>query len=104
MAKESKKVKVRPLHDRVLIERIEEEEQKTSAGIIIPDTAKEKPQRGRVVAVGEGAFNDKGERTKLDVQPGDEVLFGKYAGNDIKIDGQEYLIVRENEILAIITK
>ncbi len=97
-----KSVKVKPLHDRVLVERLEEEEQKTAGGIIIPDTAKEKPQRGRVIAVGEGAFNDKGERNKLDVKVGDEVLFGRYSGNDIKIDGKEYLVVRENEILAII--
>lgn len=97
-------IKVRPLHDRVLIERLEEEEQKTSGGIIIPDTAKEKPQRGKVVAVGDGAYNDKGERTKLDVQVGDLVLFGKYSGNDIKIDNKEYLIVRESEVLAILAK
>jgi chaperonin GroES len=97
-------VKVKPLHDRVLIERLEEEVQKTAGGLYIPDTAKEKPQRGKVVAVGDGAFNDKGERLKLDVKAGDEVLFGKYSGNDIKIDGVEYLIVRENEILAIIQK
>ncbi len=97
-------VKVRPLHDRVLIERLEEEVQKTAGGLYIPDTAKEKPQRGKIVAVGDGAYNDKGERVKLDVKVGDDVLFGKYSGNDIKIDGTEYLIVRENEILAIITK
>ncbi len=97
-------VKVRPLHDRVLIERLEEEVQKTAGGLYIPDTAKEKPQRGKIIAVGEGAYNDKGDRVKLDVKVGDEVLFGKYSGNDIKIDGTEYLIVRENEILAIITK
>ncbi len=97
-------VKVKPLHDRVLIERLEEEVQKTAGGLFIPDTAKEKPMRGKIVAVGDGAYNDKGERTKLDVKVGDEVLFGKYSGNDIKLDGTEYLIVRENEILAIITK
>lgn len=97
-------IKVRPLHDRVLIERLEEEEQKSAGGIIIPDTAKEKPQRGKVVAVGDGAYNDKGERTKLDVQVGDLVLFGKYSGNDIKIDNKEYLIVRESEVLAILAK
>jgi len=95
-------MKLKPLHDRVVIERLEEEEQKSSGGIIIPDTAKEKPQRGKVVAIGDGAFNDKGERNKLDVKVGDEVLFGKYAGNDVKIDGKEYLIMRENEILAVI--
>ena len=95
-------VKVKPLHDRVLVERIEEDVQKTAGGLFIPDTAKEKPQRGKVIAVGEGAFNDKGERNKLDVKVGDEVLFGKYSGNDIKIDGVEYLILRESEILAIL--
>lgn len=95
-------MKLKPLHDRVVIERIDENEQKTAGGIIIPDTAKEKPQRGKVVAVGDGAFNDKGDRNKPDVKVGDEVLFGKYSGNDVKIDGVEYLIMRENEILAIV--
>lgn len=95
-------MKIKPLHDRVVIERLDEAEQKTSGGIIIPDTAKEKPQRGKVVAVGDGAFNDKGERNKLDVKVGDQVLFGKYAGNDIKIDGVEYLIMKESEILAVV--
>lgn len=93
---------LRPLHDRVVIERLEEQETTTSGGIIIPDTAKEKPQRGKVVAVGEGAFNDKGERNKPDVKVGDNVLFGKYSGSDVKIEGKEYLIMRENEILAVI--
>lgn len=95
-------MKLKPLHDRVVIERLEDQEQKSQGGIIIPDTAKEKPQRGKVVAVGDGAFNDKGERNKLDVSVGDEVLFGKYAGNEVKIEGTEYLIMRENEILAVI--
>ena len=95
-------MKLKPLHDRVVIERLEETEQKSSGGIIIPDTAKEKPQRGRVVAVGQGAFNDKGDRNKLDLAVGDEVLFGKYAGSEVKLDGKEYLIMRENEILAIL--
>ncbi|MBX3729873.1 MAG: co-chaperone GroES [Candidatus Sumerlaeia bacterium] len=98
-------MKIKPLHDRVVIERLDEStEQKSSGGIIIPDTAKEKPQRGRVVAVGDGAFNEQGSRNKLDVKVGNEVLFGKYAGNEVKIDGAEYLIMRENEILAIIEK
>jgi chaperonin GroES len=97
-------MQLKPLHDRVVIQRLEEDEAKSSGGIIIPDTAKEKPQRGKVVAVGQGAFNDKGDRNKLDVNVGDEVLFGKYSGNDVKIDGQEYLIMRENEILAILAK
>ena len=95
-------MKLKPLHDRVVIERLEEAEQKSTGGIIIPDTAKEKPQRGKVIAVGDGAFNDKGERNPLDVKSGDEVLFGKYSGSDVKIDGVEYLIMRENEILAVI--
>ncbi len=95
-------MKLKPLHDRVVIERIKEDEQKTTGGIIIPDTAKEKPQRGKVVAVGDGAFNDQGSRNQLDVKVGDEVLFGKYSGNDVKIDGIEYLIMKESEILAVI--
>lgn len=95
-------MKLKPLHDRVVIERIDEQEQKSTGGIIIPDTAKEKPQRGKVVAVGDGAYNDKGDRNKLDVRVGDEVLFGKYSGNDVKINGTEYLIMRESEILAIV--
>ena len=94
-------MKVRPLRDRVLIERLEEAEQKTIGGIIIPDTAKEKPQQGRVIAVGKGRVNDKGEVFPLDVKDGDTVLFGKYAGTEIKIDGREYLIIREDEILGV---
>jgi len=94
---------LRPLGDRILVKRIDdEEEQKSSGGIIIPDTAKEKPQRGTVTAVGIGALNDKGERIPMEVKVGDKVLFGKYAGNDVKIDGEECLILKENEILAII--
>ena len=93
-------MKMRPLRDRVLVERIEEHEQKVG-GIIIPDTAKEKPQQGRVVAVGTGRVNDKGDVSPLDVKEGDTVLFGKYAGTEIKIDGREYLIVREDEVLGI---
>lgn len=96
-------MKLKPLHDRVVIERLEDQEQKSAGGIIIPDTAKEKPQRGKVVAVGDGAFNESGQRNKLDVKVGDEVLFGKYAGNEVKIDGVEYLIMRENEILAVVS-
>jgi chaperonin GroES len=94
-------MKVKPLNDRVLVLRIEEEE-KTSGGIIIPDTAKEKPQEGKVIAVGSGKVNDKGERVALDVKEGDRILFGKYAGNEIKIDGIEHLIMREDDILAIV--
>ena len=96
-------MKIRPLNDRVLVIRIEEEE-KTSGGIIIPDTAKEKPQEGKVIAAGPGKFDDTGKRMPLDVKEGDRVLFGKYAGNEIKIDGVEHLIMREDDILAILEK
>jgi len=89
---------IRPLHDRVIVKRVKEEE-KTKGGIIIPDTAKEKPQEGEVVAAGAGKF-EKGKRVPLDVKIGDRILFGKYTGNDITIDDQEYLILREEEILA----
>jgi chaperonin GroES len=91
---------IRPLHDRVLIKRIEEQDQVRS-GIIIPDTAKEKPQRGEVIATGEGKFREDGTRQPLDVKAGDHVIFGKYSGSDIIIDEEEYLIVREDEILGI---
>jgi chaperonin GroES len=94
-------MKMRPLRDRILVERVEEQEQRVG-GIIIPDTAKEKPQQGRVVAVGKGRVNDKGEIFPLDVKEGDTVLFGKYAGTEIKIEGKEYLIVREDEVLGIV--
>jgi chaperonin GroES len=90
----------RPLHDRVLIKRIEAEE-KTAGGIIIPDTAKEKPQEGEVVAVGPGAVNDKGGRVALDVKAGDRVLFGKWNGTEIKLDGQDLIIMKENEIMGV---
>ncbi len=93
---------VRPLHDRVLVQRAEEGEQKSSAGIIIPDTAKEKPQRGRVVAVGEGKKDDNGKRIAPDVKEGDEVLFGKYSGTEVKIDGEELMIMSEDDVLAIV--
>ena len=92
---------IRPLGDRILVLRTDEEE-KTPGGIIIPDTAKEKPQRGRVVAVGPGKVNEKGERIPLDIKKGDRVLFGKYAGNEIKIDGVEHLIMQEDDILGIV--
>jgi chaperonin GroES len=94
-------MKIKPLNDRVLVLRIEQEE-KTSGGIIIPDTAKEKPQEGKVVAVGPGKVNDKGERIPLEVKEKDRVLFGKYSGSEIKIDGVEHLIMREDDILAIV--
>jgi chaperonin GroES len=92
---------VRPLHDRILVQRLEEGEQQVG-GIIIPDTAKEKPQRGTVVAVGLGKKNDDGERVALDIKAGDAVLFGKYAGQEVKLEGVAYLIMKEDEILAAI--
>jgi chaperonin GroES len=91
---------IRPLHDRVLIRRIDEAEQ-VRGGIIIPDTAKEKPQQGEVIAVGDGKILKDGTRQPLDVRPGDRVLFGKYGGSEVKIDGEEYLILREDEILGV---
>lgn len=92
---------LRPLHDRILVERIEEGEQKVG-GIIIPDSAKEKPQRGKVVAVGAGKPDKDGKKVALDVKAGDEILFGKYSGQEIKLDGTEYLIMREDEVLAVV--
>jgi chaperonin GroES len=97
-------MKFKPLGARVLAKRVEEEEQKTAAGIIIPDTAKEKPQRGTVMAIGTGKTKDDGSRIPIEVKEGDEVLFGKYAGKEVKIDGVEYLILDEDEILGIIEK
>ena len=93
-------MKVRPLHDRLLVRRVEEEEQ-IKGGIIIPDSAKEKPQEGKIVAIGSGKVLDSGERQKMDVKVGDKILFGKYSGTDIKIDGEEVLILREDEVLAV---
>src|ERR1700681_4020900 len=92
---------VRPLHDRIVVQRIEEGEQKVG-GIIIPDTAKEKPQQGTVIAVGNGKSKDDGKRVPLDVKAGDTILFGKYSGQEIKLDGEDYLIMREDEVLAVI--
>ena len=94
-------VKVRPLHDRIIVERLEETEQ-VVGGIIIPDTAKEKPQQGKVIAVGKGKVKDDGTVTPLDVQAGDTVLFGKYSGQEIKLDGVDFLIMREDEILGVV--
>ena len=94
-------VNVRPLHDRIIVERLDEGEQQVG-GIIIPDTAKEKPQRGTVIAVGKGKVKDDGTVTPLDVKAGDTVLFGKYSGQEIKLDGDEYLIMREDEILGVV--
>ncbi len=96
-------MKVRPLHDRVLLKRIEQKEV-VKGGIIIPDTAKEKPMEGEVISVGPGKMMDDGKRSPLDVKAGDRVLFGKYAGTEIKIDDEEYVIMREEEILAVLTK
>ena len=96
-------MKVKPLQDRILIKRVEEEA-KTKGGIIIPDSAKEKPQEGLVVAVGPGKVTDTGTRVKPEVNAGDRILFGKYSGTDIKVDGVEHLILREDDILAILTK
>ena len=94
-------INVRPLHDRLIVERIEDTEQMIG-GIIIPDTAKEKPQQGKVLAVGKGKLRDDGSITPLDVKAGDTVLFGKYAGQEIKLDGTEYFIMREDDILGVI--
>jgi chaperonin GroES len=102
--KEIETMDIRPLHDRLLVKRIEETEEKSGGGIIIPDTAKEKPQRGKVTAVGNGKVLEDGTRVQLEVKKGDQVLFGKYAGTEVKIDGNEYLILREDDVLAILTK
>ncbi len=94
-------MKLRPLHDRVIVKRLEEEE-RTAGGIIIPDTAKEKPQRGKVIAAGKGRISDKGVEMALTVKEGDQVLFSKYSGTEVKVDGEELLIMREDDILAIL--
>ena len=96
-------MKVRPLHDRILVKRLDEEE-KTKGGIIIPDTAKEKPQEGEVVAVGGGKILENGTKVPMDVKVGDKIIFGKYAGSEIKVDGKEYLIMREEDVLGVIEK
>jgi chaperonin GroES len=92
---------IRPLHDRIIVTRLEEGEQ-TIGGIIIPDSAKEKPQQGKVVSAGDGKINDEGKRVALDVKQGDLILFGKYSGQEVKLDGEEYLIMREEDVLAVI--
>ena len=94
-------MKVRPLHDRIIVQRLDEGEQQIG-GIIIPDSAKEKPQQGKVIAAGAGKTKDDGKRQPLDVKAGDTILFGKYSGQEIKLDGEEYLIMREDEVLAVI--
>jgi len=96
-------MEIRPLHDRIVVKRIEESAEKTASGLFIPDSAKEKPQEGEVIAVGNGKINEKtGARQPLDVKAGDRILFGKYSGSDIKIDGNEYLIMREDEVLGVL--
>jgi chaperonin GroES len=95
---------IKPLHDRVIIRRIEESTNQTAGGLFIPDTAKEKPQEGEVIAVGEGKYKEDGTRQTLDVKAGDRVLFGKYSGSEIKLDGEEFIIMREDEILGIIQR
>ena len=95
---------IKPLHDRVIIRRIEESTNQTAGGLFIPDTAKEKPQEGEVIAVGEGKYKEDGTRQTLDVKAGDRVLFGKYSGSEIKLDGEEFIIMREDEILGIINR
>ena len=95
-------MKIRPLQDRVIVRRLEDSVEKTKGGIIIPDTAKEKPQHGKVIAVGKGKVNDDGKLTPLDVKIGDKILFGKYSGSEIKIDGEEHLIMREEDILGVV--
>ena len=95
---------IKPLHDRVIVRRIEESTNQTAGGLFIPDTAKEKPQEGEVIAVGEGKYKEDGTRQTLDVNAGDRVLFGKYSGSEIKLDGEEFLIMREDEILGVIER
>lgn len=94
--------KIRPLYDRIVVKRIEESAEKTASGLFIPDSAKEKPQEGEVVAVGQGKRGDDGKLMPLDVKAGDRILFGKYSGSDIKIDGDEFMIMREDEVLGVL--
>ena len=95
---------IKPLHDRVIVRRLDETSNQTAGGLYIPDSAKEKPQEGEVIAAGDGKYKENGERQTLDVKAGDRVLFGKYSGSEIKIDGEELLIMREDEILGIIER
>jgi chaperonin GroES len=94
---------IRPLYDRIVVKRIDTQDEKTAGGLIIPDTAKEKPQEGEVVAVGQGKRNEDGKLIALDVKVGDRILFGKYSGSEIKLDGTEYLIMREDEVLGVLS-
>lgn len=93
---------IRPLHDRVLVRRIDEVEEESRGGIVIPDTAKEKPQEGEVIAVGEGKVLDSGQKVSMSVKQGDKILFGKYSGTEVKVDDEEYLIMREDEVLGVL--
>lgn len=95
-------IKVRPLHDRIIVQRLEEEDEQQVGGIIIPDTAKEKPQQGKVIAVGKGKVKEDGGILPMDVKDGDTILFGKYSGQEIKLDGDDYLIMREDEVLGVV--
>ena len=95
-------MKMKPLHDRVLVKRMDQEEEEVQGGIVIPDTAKEKPQKGQVMAVGDGKVLDNGQKVRPAVKEGDRVLFGKYSGTEVKIDDEEYLIMREDEVLGIL--
>jgi chaperonin GroES len=102
MTLEVQRMNIRPLHDRLVVKRVDEQDEKTAGGLIIPDTAKEKPQQGEVVAVGKGKRGDDGKLITPDVQVGDRILFGKYSGSEIKLDGTEYLIMREDEVLGVL--
>ena len=95
---------IKPLHDRVIVRRIDDASNQTAGGLFIPDSAKEKPQEGEIIAAGDGKYKENGERQTLDVKAGDRVLFGKYSGSEIKIDGEELLIMREDEILGIVNR
>jgi len=95
-------MKIRPLYDRIVVKRIEDSAEKTASGLFIPDSAKEKPQEGEVIAVGQGKRSDDGKLMPLDVKAGDRILFGKYSGSDIKLDGEEYMIMREDEVLGVL--
>lgn len=95
-------MKIRPLYDRIVVKRIEDDTEKTAGGLFIPDSAKEKPQQGEVMAVGQGKRNEEGKLIPLDVKAGDRILFGKYSGSDIKMDGEEYMIMREDEVLGVL--
>jgi|TARA_B110000116_G_scaffold251981_1_gene247523 chaperonin GroES len=97
-------IKVRPLHDRIIVLRLDEDDEQQVGSIIIPDTAKEKPQQGKVVAVGKGKVKEDGGLAPMDVKEGDTILFGKYSGQEIKLDGEEFLIMREDEVLGVISK